>query len=279
MTNIKSFAFLDLETTGLPEYEFSRTKITELSVVACSRQHLLESNSELPRVVHKLSLCFNPFRMISHQSSQSTGLYNDLLQHESKFDGHAGELFKMFLSRLQKPICLVAHNGYRFDFILLKKQLTSIGISLEAGTVVCIDTIPAFRSIEADIDRFTLENCDGLDDAVAELEYQTVRMLETMQKSGSAKADLPESLTPPNEEIERKHKQVVKAYLSISPDECPKNESSETTDDNVSQQGTMGILECLEVASTFMADQKKRNERTPQTGRTTTTSASAVYFE
>uniref|UniRef100_A0A182FDU9 Uncharacterized protein n=1 Tax=Anopheles albimanus TaxID=7167 RepID=A0A182FDU9_ANOAL len=268
MTNIKSFAFLDLETTGLPEYEFSRTKITELSVVACSRKHLLDSSFELPRVVHKLSLCFNPFRMISNQSSQSTGLYNDLLQHEGKFDGNAGELLKLFLARLQKPICLVAHNGYRFDFILLKKQLTSIGISLEAGTVVCIDTIPAFRTIEADIERSTLENCDGLDDAVAELEYQAVRMLDQLQQSGTAKEDLPQSLTPPDAEIERKHKQAVQAYLAVSPDECIKNGSSETTDGHASQHETMGILECLEVASNSLADQKKRNEQTPQTYRT-----------
>ncbi|XP_050094664.1 uncharacterized protein LOC126577238 [Anopheles aquasalis] len=269
MTNIKSFAFLDLETTGLPKYEFSRTKITELSVVACSREHLLQSTTELPRVVHKLSLCFNPFRMISHQSSQSTGLYNDLLQHEGTFDENAGELFKLFLFRLQKPVCLVAHNGYRFDFVLLKKQLTSIGISLEAGSVVCIDTIPAFRSIEADIERSTLENCHGMDDAVAELEYHTVRMLDNLQQSGSTKTEeLPQSLTPPNEEIERKHKQAVQAYLVVAPDECTKNGTSETTtDDNVSQQSTMGVLECLEVASNFMEDQRKRNEKTPQTAR------------
>uniref|UniRef100_A0A2M4BR06 Putative three prime repair exonuclease 1 n=1 Tax=Anopheles marajoara TaxID=58244 RepID=A0A2M4BR06_9DIPT len=271
MTNIKSFAFLDLETTGLPEYEFSRTKITELSVVACSREHLqLESTLELPRVVHKLSLCFNPFRMISHKSSQSTGLYNDLLQHEGLFDANAGELLRLFLSRLQKPVCLVAHNGYRFDFILLKKQLTSIGITLEAGSVVCIDSIAAFRSIEADIERSTLENCDGLDDAVSELEYRTVRMLDMLQQSGSAKEENSrQSLTPPSEEIERKHKQAVQAHLAVSPGEYNRNgTASETMDEMLSQPATMGVLECLEVASNFMADQKKRNEKTPQTSRT-----------
>lgn len=73
MVELKSFVFFDLETTGLPEYEHFRTKITELSMVACAREHLLEASTEPPRVTHKLSLCFNPHRMITLGSSQATG--------------------------------------------------------------------------------------------------------------------------------------------------------------------------------------------------------------
>ena len=61
ISQIKTLAFFDLETTGIPELENFKTKITEISIVACSTKHFLETKSqETPRVLHKLSHCFNP---------------------------------------------------------------------------------------------------------------------------------------------------------------------------------------------------------------------------
>lgn len=74
MNNIKSFAFFDLETTGLPEYEHNKTKITEISIVACSKDHMLNSKkNELPRVLNKLTLCVNPMKLIQLRSTELTG--------------------------------------------------------------------------------------------------------------------------------------------------------------------------------------------------------------
>jgi len=76
MNSIKSFVFLDLESSGLPDYDMCRTKITELSMVACSHEHLLSSAVEsLPRVLHKLTLCINPKKPIDPGSSQITSMY------------------------------------------------------------------------------------------------------------------------------------------------------------------------------------------------------------
>lgn len=144
---IKTFAFYDLETTGLPDLEFYKTKITELSIVACSVDHLLEGSIDVPRIQQKLTLCFNPFKRIDLKATEITGLTNELLENEKKFDKNAMNLLECFLFQLQQPVCLIAHNGDKLDFPLLKKQYT-----LHDGTfpytLKCCDSLPVFRKID-----------------------------------------------------------------------------------------------------------------------------------
>ncbi|XP_053665418.1 uncharacterized protein LOC128714569 [Anopheles marshallii] len=218
MVEIKSFVFFDLETTGIPQLEHFRTKITELSMVACTRGHLLESSTEIPRVTHKLSLCFNPLRMITLGSSQATGLYNDLLEKESQFDGNAGEMIRLYLERLQKPACLVAHNGNRFDFILLKQHLLRIGVSLPVD-LYCVDSLPAFREIEADVERSYFENNEGLDSEIPDLEYQTLRVMEELEQANDWLLERKKinETTPQSGRMEQKYKQALRDYLAVAP--------------------------------------------------------------
>lgn len=76
MPEINTFAFFDLELTGLPAHEFNKTKITEISIVACRKERLLAvKNGEIPRVNHKLTLCFNPCKTISLEATKISGLY------------------------------------------------------------------------------------------------------------------------------------------------------------------------------------------------------------
>uniref|UniRef100_A0A182N976 Exonuclease domain-containing protein n=1 Tax=Anopheles dirus TaxID=7168 RepID=A0A182N976_9DIPT len=229
MVEIKSFVFFDLETTGIPEYEHFRTKITELSLVACTRDHLLDSSNEQPRVTHKLSLCFNPSRMITLGSSQATGLYNDMLEKESKFDTTAGELVKLFLERLQKPLCLVAHNGHRFDFILLKQQMLRIGVSLPGG-LYCLDSLAAFREIEADVERSYFENNEGIDSEIPELEYQAVQIMEQLERANDWMKERQRinETTPQGGRMEQKYKQALRAYLNVPPEEAHANGTRES---------------------------------------------------
>lgn len=142
---IKTFAFFDLETTGIPDLEFFKTKITELSIIACPVSQFLEL--PLPRVQHKLTLCFNPWKRISEKSTEITGLTNELLEHENKFDKNAMNLLESFLLQLQQPVCLIAHNGDKFDFPLLKKQHDILGGNLQLD-LKCCDSLPIFRKID-----------------------------------------------------------------------------------------------------------------------------------
>lgn len=49
-----------------------------------------------------------------------------MLMDLKSFDSESGTLIKSFLNQLTKPICLVAHNGLRFDFKILKRQLEEV---------------------------------------------------------------------------------------------------------------------------------------------------------
>lgn len=71
MASIKTFVFLDSETTGLPSAENNKTKITELCLTAVESEHI--GLGVYPRVQNKLSLCFNPFKIIHPIATEVTG--------------------------------------------------------------------------------------------------------------------------------------------------------------------------------------------------------------
>lgn len=75
INNFKTFVFFDIEATGLPDHEFNKTKITELALIACSKVELLKTDGKrkVPRVLHKLTICVNPRKMISPESTKITG--------------------------------------------------------------------------------------------------------------------------------------------------------------------------------------------------------------
>ncbi|XP_026494463.2 uncharacterized protein LOC113399532 [Vanessa tameamea] len=145
--SIATYVFLDLETTGLPGQENNKTKITELSLVAVKREHVLETRvGATPRVQHKLTLCFNPGRMVAPSCSEVTGLCNELLEYESTFNIDTFTLINTFLKTLTKPVCLIAQNGYRFDFPILKNHLVKLGVSL-SDDILCADCYHSFYDI------------------------------------------------------------------------------------------------------------------------------------
>uniref|UniRef100_G1RS08 exodeoxyribonuclease III n=1 Tax=Nomascus leucogenys TaxID=61853 RepID=G1RS08_NOMLE len=108
----ETFVFLDLEATGLPSVE---PEIAELSLFAVHRSSLenLERDESgapvLPRVLDKLTLCMCPERPFTAKASEVTGLSSDGL----------ARCRKGLPEPPGRPICLVAHNGFAYDFPLL----------------------------------------------------------------------------------------------------------------------------------------------------------------
>jgi three prime repair exonuclease 1 len=152
MAEIKTLAFIDLETSGIPVFECYRSKITEIAIVACSKQHLLElkEGDNLPRVLHKLTLCLNPFKRINVQTTEVTGLDNYLLEEERQFDQSTIDLLVNFLDGLQKPTCLIAHNGLSFDYPILMKEILKSEPNLPSvlAELRCADSLELFRDID-----------------------------------------------------------------------------------------------------------------------------------
>lgn len=76
-----------------------------------------------------------------------TGLYNDFLDNQSQFDAKTVNVIKGYLSLHRSPMCLVAHNGNRFDFPILREHFYYSGNELD-NDVLCIDSLLAFKSLE-----------------------------------------------------------------------------------------------------------------------------------
>nr|CAH8840839.1 unnamed protein product [Trichobilharzia regenti] len=152
---LSTLVLFDVETTGLPSANF-KPEITELCMLASSRFNL-ETATEEPRVENKLTLCFNPTRTISSIASKISGLNADNLFHQKDFDSSAVDLIQLFLNRLDSPVCLIAHNGLRFDFPLLKAQIMSVkgkNYNLNDCTnapIICTDTLHLFREFASQL--------------------------------------------------------------------------------------------------------------------------------
>lgn len=148
----ETFVFLDLEATGLPSMD---PEIAELSLFAVHRSSLEnpehdESGIPLPpRVMDKLTLCMSPERPFTAKASEITGLSCEGLARCRKagFDGTVVRTLQAFLSRQEGPVCLVAHNGFDYDFPLLCMELQRLGADLPQDTV-CLDTLAALRGLD-----------------------------------------------------------------------------------------------------------------------------------
>ncbi|XP_066207112.1 three-prime repair exonuclease 1 [Saccopteryx leptura] len=153
---IQTLLFLDLEATGLPG---SQPKITELCLLAVPRCALESSPSPQgpprtvpppPRIVDKLSLCVAPGKACSPAASEITGLSTAALaaHGRQRFDAGLVRLLQAFLQRQPQPWCLVAHNGDRYDFPLLRAELATLGLASALDGAFCVDSIAALKALE-----------------------------------------------------------------------------------------------------------------------------------
>ncbi|XP_044162092.1 three prime repair exonuclease 2 [Bufo gargarizans] len=148
----KTFVFLDLEATGL---NADLPKITEICLIAVhvsSLENPATNDSgevQLPRVLDKLCLCVDPGKPISEGASSITGLNNENLSNseKQKFDTSLINSVNEFINRQAKPVCLVAHNGFFYDFPLLKTELLQQNGDFP-GTMLCLDSLQAFRRLD-----------------------------------------------------------------------------------------------------------------------------------
>lgn len=148
MAEIETFVIIDLETTGLPHLEYNRTKITEMCLLAASRKDIRNTAfDELPPMC-KLSFILNPEKSITTDSALLTGITDDLVKNSSTFKEKFNTL-NAFLQDLKKPVCLVAHNGYNFDYRILLAECIDADVYLP-DDLLCIDSLGVFRKLPRD---------------------------------------------------------------------------------------------------------------------------------
>ena len=160
MTDVRTLVYFDIEATGLKSS--GKPRICELSLIAVNVQDVLEMTENvenrtiesktfqvrkrLPRIMNKLTLCVYPMATIVPLVSDITGLDNYNLTGQSKFDMKTVNLINSFLLLLPPPVCLVAHNGYDYDFPLLKAEVDKTGNSLSSD-ILCVDSYSGIKEI------------------------------------------------------------------------------------------------------------------------------------
>ncbi|GFS17496.1 three-prime repair exonuclease 1 [Elysia marginata] len=139
----QTLVFYDSEGTDLPA-PTNIPKFTEICFLAVSRKDLLQLHGT-PRVLNKISLCFNPEKPINPSATEVSGLTNAALQHSPTFQEQVPMLMH-FLQHLPQPVLLVAHNGMRYDFPLLARYLKDAGVKVtDLEDIMCADSVPAFQ--------------------------------------------------------------------------------------------------------------------------------------
>ncbi|XP_039287163.1 uncharacterized protein LOC111053395 isoform X1 [Nilaparvata lugens] len=189
-SRIRSYLILDLETTG-----FINSKITEVSLLGVVREHIEECHAKksprhsksinIPRVVQKLNVCVYPNRMINNLVSEVTGLTNDLLQPYPSFNKNTCKQIVEFIKMLPKPVCMLAHNGNRFDFPIIRGELAENGMELP-DDLYCADTLQGFRALLYN----TIKNADDLLEIDSDEETQFNSLLETEEIIKQEKEDM-----------------------------------------------------------------------------------------
>ncbi|XP_061719132.1 three prime repair exonuclease 2-like [Cydia pomonella] len=156
MASNGTYVFLDLGTVNDPK-DKNVKYITELSMAAVRRDNLIDSGQfyefsdedcdlighqntpPVPRVQLKLTLCFNP----GLEELLNGGFKIAELKPEKYFDD-CFDVIDNFLGILTEPVYLVAHNGFNFDFPILKRHLKGKTFSKD---VMCADTYYGFYDI------------------------------------------------------------------------------------------------------------------------------------
>ncbi|XP_015586072.1 uncharacterized protein LOC107263408 [Cephus cinctus] len=156
---IKTFVFFDLETTGLIRGKIM-PGITEISLIAVSREAILEKNGKLPRVSHKLIMPINPKKTIPDIVTNITGLSAKNLANVKPFEVETFELMMQFIGRLIAPICFVAHNGNNFDYKIIMQEFQQIEKAMPIE-VLCVDSLEAFKDILCTTDSDSENNDDS----------------------------------------------------------------------------------------------------------------------
>jgi DNA polymerase III alpha subunit (gram-positive type) len=129
----RTFLFLDFETTDLTDPE-----VTEFCALAINRNFP-------ERIRDKITICCSVQKQISPAVSRLTGITNEMISERCLFSKEGVEILLQFMKHLPAPICLLAHNGDKFDFKILQKAVEGMS---GPQNVFSIDTFPLFKEID-----------------------------------------------------------------------------------------------------------------------------------
>ncbi|CAH0698684.1 unnamed protein product [Spodoptera exigua] len=126
MPPINTFVFFDFGTLRNQDLD-TCDSVTDLCLQAIPRQQYLEpTNTNAPR---------------------NGKIYLKFPTHRIRIEDF--NVINNFINKQEKPVCLFAHNGNRFDFAIMKRHFENINVSL-ADDVLVADSMYAFYDILED---------------------------------------------------------------------------------------------------------------------------------
>ncbi|KAH8376740.1 hypothetical protein KR093_001130 [Drosophila rubida] len=175
-TNLPEFNQNRVSITELCIYAFDSTILKDnnapekLTPLGEQPQQSFPEPPPSPRVVHKLNLLFQPSWVVDPNAEIITGGYfglvlviiifmqnitsnyilglsNYLLERESKLNENAGQLIIKFIEHLPAPVCLIAHNGWQFDFPIIRRTFEKLNLEFPTS-LRCVDSLRAFMEID-----------------------------------------------------------------------------------------------------------------------------------
>ena len=143
-SDVNTFIFLDLETTG-----FRPCKISEICLCAVKVTAIDSESPSIDSDVEKLLLVVDPVKQIRGMAQKITKLSNAWIKDCNKpvIDKRIKTLVSKFLKKQEKPLCFIAHNGTRFDFPVLRDEFCKDENSHMFLNVSCVDSIKGFRQV------------------------------------------------------------------------------------------------------------------------------------
>lgn len=207
-------------------------------------------------------MIFNDFNWIFR-----LGLDNFLLENENKFDENFVKLLNHFLLQLPQPVCLVAHNGDKFDFPIIQRQLKTLNMTL-AENLCCVDSLAFFRAFEG---LFCVQTCSWLTYCDS-----NNFLIDYLQQE---KLDEPKPL-PDEDKLENEREEtspqirVVSENKSLVIEEfcTPSNGSASNHDTVHPSTSTDFTLEIMDIKTALSAEdvqqKQKFNESTPSNRKT-----------
>ena len=101
------------------------------------------------RTKNKLVICLNPSVRVTPDAAELTGLDYEKLADQRCFDRDTVQMIDLFLRGLPGPVCLVAHNGDKFDYPIIMEEIYGTGVDLTCN-VNSVDSINFFRKLAED---------------------------------------------------------------------------------------------------------------------------------
>ena len=187
----------------------------------------------------------------------------DELSYQKDFNSQLVSLLQGFISRHESPVCLVAHNGDKFDFPVLKAELEALHENI-VGDIYCGDSLLMFRKFDEVSSVKSIAKSPTTIAGNAETPIRN-KPVFTQSRFSAAKRKLQYSPLVPSEQGDTGSVNFHSDFIHVALDKIPKIEiSSESSSDVLNEQTKRSTESSMNVQSERLATDNVENSFKPR---------------